>query len=566
MEIAIINRTYNETIKRADGYCKTKDYDEALNLYKKAYELKPDLEYASKKIAIINRILDLKKKITEKSASYSYNKAMQMALKLVLNATYGAFANKYFVLSNSKIANAITAMGRDLIRYMVVCSENYFYKEWITDIERQKLLGMEYIAKSKTDGKYYFLNKEYKKTDRPYPFFNTGVLGDILLSRGITIDRLKKIEGEQGDYELMYEYKLFDLTEIKPLDKNPKWIKDESTGVIFYGGHNPCVIYGDTDSMYFSYKPIMESVGYTGDELEFILHFDKIMMKKLHAEFLKVYADRFGVANKQDFELETISKSILFFEKKNYLKNVVWEDGIFFEPLSYLSPTGIRIVRSETPPFVRGKDQKGGIWDFIKYLFIDPDNLNIKDILKIVKQIRKEFDLEEIDNISSQVGCSNYRDKVINDTTDIEVVDHAHYAVKAAAFYNYLLNRNSELKTKYDMIRGGGRIKYYYCKHDKHNVFGYLRGMHPTEITEKEAVMFDYDAQFDKTILSICNSFLKALDLPLINKRMSILGSLFAFKLKQPKKEEDEENEDGPVVGMLFDADDYVDEDDLIDD
>ena len=84
-----------------------------------------------------------------------------MALKLVLNATYGAFANKYFVLSNSKIANAITAMGRDLIRYMVVCSENYFYKEWITDIERQKLLGMEYIAKSKTDGKYYFLNKEY---------------------------------------------------------------------------------------------------------------------------------------------------------------------------------------------------------------------------------------------------------------------------------------------------------------------------------------------------------------------------------------------------------------------
>ena len=83
-------------------------------------------------------------------------------------------------------------------------------------------------------------------------------------------------------------------------------------------------------------------------------------MKKLHAEFLKVYADRYGVANKQDFELETISKSILFFEKKNYLKNVVWEDGIFFEPLSYLSPTGIRIVRSETPPFVRGKDQKGG--------------------------------------------------------------------------------------------------------------------------------------------------------------------------------------------------------------
>jgi len=564
-DVALTNRTYNETIKRADQYCKSREYDEALSLYKKAYALKSDLEYAPKQIAKLNRILELKSKISEKSASYSYNKAMQMALKTVLNATYGAFANKYFVLSNSKIANAITAMGRDLIRYMIICSEDYFYNKWHLDIDKHSLLGIEYIAKGKTDGKYYFLNKEYKKTDRPYPSFNTNELGDILLSRKITIDRLKKIEGEVGDYELMYEYKIFDLTDIKPLDLKPKWKHDLDNGVDFYDGPNKISMYGDTDSYYLSYKPIMESVGYKGDELEFILHFDKIVMKKIHGEFLQIYADKYGVVNKQDFELETISKSILFFEKKNYLKNVVWEDGIFFEPLSYFSPTGIRIVRSETPPFVRGKDQKGGVWEFIKYLFIDPENLNIKDILKIVKQIRKEFDLEEIDNISSQVGCSNYRDKIVNDTTGIEVVDHAHYAVKAAGFYNYLLNKNSEYKTKYDMIRGGGRIKYYYCKHDKHNVFGYLRGMHPTEITEKEAVMFDYNAQFDKTVLSICNSFLKALDLPMINKRMSILGSLFAFKLKQPKIEDPQEEDEGPVVGMLFDADDYVDEDDLLD-
>jgi len=55
------------------------------------------------------------------------------------------------------------------------------------------------------------------------------------------------------------------------------------------------------------------------------------------------------------------------------------------------------------------------------------------------------------------------------------------------------------------------------------------------------------------------------LDLPMINKRMSILGSLFAFKLKQPKIEDPQEEDEGPVVGMLFDADDYVDEDDLLD-
>ena len=247
-DTALTNRTYNETIKRADQYCKSKDYDDALNLYKKSLTLKPDLEYPSKQIVKLNRILELKSKISEKSAAYSYNKAMQLALKTVLNATYGAFANKYFVLSNAKIANAITAMGRDLIRYMIVCTEDYFYKEWATDTERHELLGTEYISKNKVDGKYYFLNKEYKKVDRPYAHFNTGELGDILISRKLTLDKLKKIEGEMGDFELMYEYKLFDITEIKPLDNNPKWKIED--GVTFYVGNNPISMYGDTDSSF----------------------------------------------------------------------------------------------------------------------------------------------------------------------------------------------------------------------------------------------------------------------------------------------------------------------------
>jgi hypothetical protein len=299
----------------------------------------------------------------------------------------------------------------------------------------------------------------------------------------------------------------------------------------------------------------MESVGYEGDPLQFIMHFDKVVMKKLHKSFIDAYAKRFGVTNKQDFELETINKSILFFKKKNYLKDVVFDDGSFYDPLTYFSATGIKIVRSETPPFVRGVNQQGGIWDFIRYLFTDPDNLNIKDILKIVKDIRKEFEMEDIDNISSQTSCSNYNDKIINDTTVLETVLGAHFGVKAGGFYNYLLNRNSDMKTKYDMIRGG-KIKYYYCKHDKNNVFGYLRGMHPTEITEKEGVIFDYDAQFDKSILILCNSFLNALDLPPISKRLSVLNSIFDFKLKK----------NAPVEkNILVDAEDEVEDIDFED-
>jgi len=224
-DVALTNRSYNETIKRADQYCKSKEYENALDLYKKAIGLKPDMEYPVKQIGKLNNILDLKKKIDDISASYSYNKAMQLALKTVLNATYGAFANKYFVLSNAKIANAITAMGRDLIRYMIVSTENYFYKEWAIDTKNHELLGMEYIAVG-SDGKYYFLSKEFKKLDGPYQYFNTGESGDILSSRKIDMKKLKKADiGKVGEYEILYEYKIFDANEIKPLDLNPKWIK-----------------------------------------------------------------------------------------------------------------------------------------------------------------------------------------------------------------------------------------------------------------------------------------------------------------------------------------------------
>jgi len=266
-DIALANRSYNDTIKRADEFVKSKEYENSLSLYEKAHNIKPDMDYAIKMIDKIKEIIELKRKISEKSAAYSYNKAMQLALKTVLNATYGAFANKYFVLSNAKIANAITAMGRDLTRYMVICSEDYFYNKWHTDSEYHKLLGLEYIAKNKKDNKYYFLNKNYKSIDRPYPFFNNGAIGDILLSRNIGIDKLNEAKGEAGDFEILYEYKIFDLKDVKPLDLNPKWVKDEATGINFYGGDNPISMYCDTDSCAKDSVIITDSGDFTIEEL-----------------------------------------------------------------------------------------------------------------------------------------------------------------------------------------------------------------------------------------------------------------------------------------------------------
>ena len=281
------------------------------------------------------------------------------------------------------------------------------------------------------------------------------------------------------------------------------------------------------NSLYVTIAPIMKSVGY--DKMDddwgkrFILHVDKILIKPMFDVLLDEYAEEYGVKSLHDFELETISKSALFLKKKHYLNNIVWEDGVNFDSLSYFYPKGIEIIRSSTPPFVRKN-----IYRVINYLFTNPEIINIQEVLKIVKEIRREFEMADIEDISMTTSCSNYDLKVLDDTVTFEAVKGAHFGVKAAAFHNYLLNKNPEYKTKYDMVKSG-RIKYYYSKHPMNEVFGYLRSFHPIEITQKEKVVIDIDTQFDKSFLTIVNKFITPLGLSPINKRLSILSSLFNF-------------------------------------
>jgi len=277
------------------------------------------------------------------------------------------------------------------------------------------------------------------------------------------------------------------------------------------------------NSLYISFTPVIESCGFKGDELDFILHLDRVIIKKKYTEYLDAYAAQFGVKNIHDFELETINRSALHIQKKNYINNVVWEDGIFYENLSYFYPKGVEIVKSSTPPFVREN-----IYEFLRYVFSNPTSINIKKVLLLVKDLKKQFMMADIEAISMTTSCSNYQAKVIDDVSDVVTVKGAHFGVKAAALHNYLLNKNSEYKVKYDNIRGG-RIKYYYCNHPKNNVFAYMRSMHPIEICEKENVKIDYDEQFDVTFLSIINRFLEPIGLPTINKRLSVLNSIFNF-------------------------------------
>jgi hypothetical protein len=258
-------------------------------------------------------------------------------------------------------------------------------------------------------------------------------------------------------------------------------------------------------------------------ELDFIHGLDHFRYAGYFKEKLDEHAKRYGVENKEDFELERISESIINIAKKKYIQHIVYEDGIPYDRLTYLYPKGVELVRSSTPAFAREK-----IVDIVKYLFSHPTTFNIKDLLKLVKDLRKEFDLclpDRIDEISMQSSCTNYETKVLNDKDRLEFVSGTHFAVKSAAYFNYLLHKNKSLQSKYDFIKSGTKIKYYYCKDKSINdTFAYVRGSFPLEF----APDIDLDVQFEKCILSPINSIIEPLGLPTINKRLSVIMDIFS--------------------------------------
>lgn len=460
----------------------------------------------------------LKKKANDLKKEVDYYNALQLALKLVLNGSYGAFATSYFILYNNHVAGTITAQGRDLTKTMDKVNEDYWYKQWHLDFQLHSSLGIKNVtpipkeepvsiyadtdslfvsfkpAIDHCDWKNLILNESYLKSlNKKFIILSKEKIqfdGEFCIGNADSISGLKELIS--SNYELI----LIDGFFVKDRELN----KMINSGVL-------------TSEIRWNWFR----------ELDFIHGLDHFRYGEYFKKCLEDYAASFGVENKEDFELERISESIISIAKKKYIQHILFEDGIPFERLSYIFPKGVELVRSSTPAFARDK-----IVGIVKYLFTHPDTFNIKDLLKLVKQLRKEFELANIDDIAMQSSCSNYDTKVLNDKTlPLQFVSGAHFAVKSAAHYNYLLMQKKEFQQKYENIKSGTKIKYYCCK-DKSitDMFAYIRGSFPIEFAPE----IDYDEQFNKSILSPINSIIEPLGMPEITKRLSVVMDIFGGK------------------------------------
>jgi DNA polymerase elongation subunit (family B) len=276
-------------------------------------------------------------------------------------------------------------------------------------------------------------------------------------------------------------------------------------------------IYMDTDSCYVTFDPVLKSCDYTGNPIDFIVKIKELRLNSYLKEKFQEYAKKFNTKNIQDLELEKISYSAIMVAKKKYILDLAWkEPGIIFKPQEKIKFVGVEIMQGSTPKFARKV-----LKEMIKLVCNKGKTLLYADIVKILKDYKKEYIMQNPDDIAKTQAIGDYEKYCLEDKNTIQLAEKCPINVRAAAIYNNKLF-NSKWKTKYNIIKTGDKLKFYYST-DESNVFGFLPGLYPYEFAPE----VNYDLQFEKTIVDPFNRILEAMGYNPVPGNLIYARSLF---------------------------------------
>mgnify|MGYP001605968951 CR=1 FL=1 len=238
---------------------------------------------------------------------------------------------------------------------------------------------------------------------------------------------------------------------------------------------------------------------------------------------MEKYAIEMNTDNFLQFELETIAYSGIWLAKKKYLQNIAWEDKLSiddrYERGNKIKTIGFEVIQSSTPALARKQ-----LAEALKILLDErPTTEMLSRLISFLKTAKKEFKMADPDDISHNKRTNNLQKYILDDTDVFKIESKCPANVKAAGFYNYLLNQSPKYKNKYRMIGNGEKLKIYYCKHNVSDMFAYFPGSHPYEI----APPIDYDVQFEKSIIDPINRILTTIGLQSLTSNLIYSTSLF---------------------------------------
>jgi DNA polymerase elongation subunit (family B) len=288
----------------------------------------------------------------------------------------------------------------------------------------------------------------------------------------------------------------------------------------------PSVVYIDTDSCYVQFEEMYESIEWYGEQMpidKFIMELYNFRLKDYITGAMKKYAEATNTDNFLFFELETIAYSGIWLAKKKYLQDIAWEDKLEIDDrypsLKKIKTIGFDTIQSSTPTLARKH-----LTEALKLILSEKPTADmLSRLVSFLKTAKKEFKMANVDEISFNKRTNNIEKYIVDDTIEFQYGLKCPPNVKAAGFYNFLMNQNPKYKNKYKMIGNGEKLKLYHCNHNVCEMYAYQPGAHPYEI----APQVDYETQFEKSVIDPINRVLTSVGLQRLNRNLIYSTSLF---------------------------------------
>lgn len=289
------------------------------------------------------------------------------------------------------------------------------------------------------------------------------------------------------------------------------------------------------NSAYISLQPLIKTCKIPIEmETDFILAVNKFVLESYLDNAFEEYAKAFNCdKNLEKFELEKIARTVIMLAKKKYIMDISWkEPDVHVAPLHSVVYKGIEVIQGSTPVFAREH-----VKEFIKYMlgYLDDGKRPPYDeIISKIVDMKKKFVMQSPNDICKSFNIKDYDKYVLDDKSDYEIQYNPNVVVpmhiRAAAIYNHMLyNSAKKYKSKYNIIKPGDKVRFYYTndKNEKgaYEPFGFI----PNEFPIEFAPPMNIDKQFDDMILSPVNRIIVAAGYDEIPKTLTRPTALFDF-------------------------------------
>ena len=278
-----------------------------------------------------------------------------------------------------------------------------------------------------------------------------------------------------------------------------------------YGVNKSITKYGDTDSLYVSIQPILDTLkiplvlnGIINPEVHKIVdELDAHVNKEILTWAEK---DLFSIDPRYVFKREVISDVGIFLQKKRYILHVLDDEGVAVDKFKY---TGIELVRSTTP-----KKVKVFIENIIKTSLLVE---NVKKSNEVYRECYTEFKKLDPNDIAARTSINNL-EKYAEGASLYKYKKGTPSHVKGAIAYNLLL-KELKLEDKFDEIQTGQKVKKLYCEKNK---YGLDAISYPAVLPDEFLLRVDFDRMFNKLVSQPTERLYDAIgwSLPVIGKEV----------------------------------------------